>query len=507
MTPGGPHPVVMTRNAFTWTAEYAAPSGGRAPLDAIPDRDLDALRELGTDLVWLLGVWRRGPIGLSLARDNPAAHPAYNEALPGWAPSDVTGSPYSVAAYEVDDALGGADALARLRARLDARGMGLLLDFVPNHLGRDHRWVHDHPERLVTTDVAAAKEDPIRWFRADTVRGPRAVAFGKDPHFAGWIDTVQLDWSREETRHAMRDELRRVAGQCDGVRCDMAMLLLGDVFARTWPETADRRPDAEWWPDAIAAAREVRPGFLFLAEVYWGLEGRLLELGFDHVYHKGLYDDLRSGDPGRIHAALAADPYFLQHAAHFVENHDETPARTAFPDGRDVAAAAITLGLPGLRLLHEGQLTGRTIRLPVQLGRASDPGPVSRTVAFLSRFVPFLGDPLLRTGRFFRPEVPEPGDGRADGVVALGWERADAWALILANLDPGERTARVRIPMRPVAGARVRLHDVLDPEASGDPTGTVRPPILAGDALVGDGLPVTIEGRGARVLRIDLDHR
>jgi hypothetical protein len=454
---------------------------------------------MGADLLWLLGVWRRGPLGLALARDNPAAHPEYDRALPGWTPSDVTGSPYSIAAYDVDHALGGEAALIRFRERLASRGLGLVLDFVPNHLGRDHPWVHDHPERLITAapEVALDATQPERWFVADTVTGQRAVAHGRDPHYAGWIDTVQLDWSREETREAMRDELRRIAGLCDGVRCDMAMLLLTDSFASTWPETEARRPATEWWPTAVDAAREVKPGFLFLAEVYWGLEGRLLELGFDYVYDKHLYDQLRSGDPARIAEALGVDPFYVTRCAHFVENHDEDPARTAFPDGRDVAATAIALSLPGLRLLHEGQLSGRQVRLPVQLGRHADPGATPRTSEFLTRFLSFLSDPLLREGRFFRPEVARAGEGKADGVVALGWEGEGAWALVVANLEGHERTAQVRIPFRPLGGREVQVRDVLD---AGTPEGDAR---LPGDTFLGDGHPLHLAAHGVRVLRID----
>jgi hypothetical protein len=65
----------------------------------------------------------------------------------------------------------------------------------------------------------------------------------------------------------MIGELGKIATQCDGVRCDMAMLVLPDVFERTWGRRATL-----FWPRAIASVRERVPGFCFMAEVYWDLE-------------------------------------------------------------------------------------------------------------------------------------------------------------------------------------------------------------------------------------------
>ena len=64
------------------------------------------------------------------------------------------------------------------------------------------------------------------------------LAYGRDPYFSGWPDTVQLDYSNPATQEAMMKELLRIADQCDGVRCDMAMLILPEVFERTWGRKA-----------------------------------------------------------------------------------------------------------------------------------------------------------------------------------------------------------------------------------------------------------------------------
>ena len=67
----------------------------------------------------------------------------------GLTEDDVVGSAYCIRNYHVDDHLGGDAGLAVARDALAARGVGLVLDFVPNHVAPDHPWVAEHPEYFV----------------------------------------------------------------------------------------------------------------------------------------------------------------------------------------------------------------------------------------------------------------------------------------------------------------------------------------------------------------------
>ena len=80
------------------------------------------------------------------------------------------------------------------------------------------------------------------------------LAHGRDPYFDGWPDTLQLNYAKAQLQQAMIGELLRIAGQCDGLRCDMAMLLLPEVFERTWGRRSE-----PFWPKAIAAVRQAQP--------------------------------------------------------------------------------------------------------------------------------------------------------------------------------------------------------------------------------------------------------
>ena len=86
--------------------------------------------------------------------------------------------------------------------------------------------------------------------------------------------------SLAELRQAVIETLSDIAGQSDGVRCDMAMLLLNQIFERTWGNRAGQRPATEYWVDVISAIKKAHPDFLFMAEAYWNLEWELQQQGF-----------------------------------------------------------------------------------------------------------------------------------------------------------------------------------------------------------------------------------
>ena len=121
-----------------------------------------------------------------------------------------------------------------------------MLDFVPNHMGPDHPWVKDHPEYFVPGTASDLEKNPQNYQRVKSGKGDLILAYGRDPYFSGWPDTVQLDYSNPATVEAMTRELLRISGQCDGVRCDMAMLILPEVFEKTWGRKAQ-----PFWANAI----------------------------------------------------------------------------------------------------------------------------------------------------------------------------------------------------------------------------------------------------------------
>jgi glycosidase len=157
----------------------------------------------------------------------------FQDTLPDLKEEDIRGSGFAIQGYTVHRDLGGTAALARLRQRLRQRGVKLMLDFVPNHMAPDHAWIDEHPDFFVHGSENDLARAPRNYCRAQTKHGPLVLAYGRDPYFEGWPDTLQLNYGNPELQQAMIGELERIAGHCDGVRCDMAMLVLPDVFEST----------------------------------------------------------------------------------------------------------------------------------------------------------------------------------------------------------------------------------------------------------------------------------
>ena len=219
--------------------------------------------------------------------------------------------------YTVHRALGGNEALARLRERLRKRGLQLMLDFVPNHMGLDHPWVENHPEYYIAGTEQDLALRPENYILVKRHAGDLLFAYGRDPYFPGWPDTLQLNYGNPATQEAMIGELVKIAGQCDGVRCDMAMLVLPEIFERTWGSV--RRPSGRRRPSECASGF---PTSCFMAEVYWDLEWTLQQQGFDYTYDKRLYDRLRDRHARPVREHLHAGLDYQDNLARFLENHD-----------------------------------------------------------------------------------------------------------------------------------------------------------------------------------------
>ena len=273
----------------------------------------------GVDAVWLMGVWQRSRAGAKLALRSDDQMASFRTALPDLVDGDVIGSAYSVRRYRVAGRFGGEKGLAAARAALAERGVRLIVDFVPNHVGPDHPWLAKHPERFIQGSADDLASDPAAFLEV----GKAVIARGRDPYFPPWPDVAQLNAFAPGLRTAAAKTLIDIAAQADGVRCDMAMLMLNDVFAQTWGDRAGVQPDQEYWSEVIAAVRAVHPGFVMIAEAYWDLEWRLQQLGFDFCYDKRLYDRLLHEDASSVVGHLGADLGYQHGLVRFLENHDE----------------------------------------------------------------------------------------------------------------------------------------------------------------------------------------
>jgi glycosidase len=461
------YPTLYQIPTRVWLHELASVLGRPATLADVSGAALDHLAELGFDWVWLLGVWQTGPAGRQISRTHPDWRREYLQQLPDLREGDICGSPFAVRAYEAHVDFGGADALQRIRDRLKTRRMRLMLDFVPNHTALDHHWVHEHPEYYVHGDQADLEREPHNYRRAETRHGPRILAHGRDPYFPGWPDTYQLNYRHLGLREAMTAELINIARLCDGVRCDMAMLLLPDVMAQTWgakslPADGAAPVDASFWSEAIPIVRR-QCDFLFLAEVYWDLEWTLQQEGFDATYDKSLYDHLRNRDAEAVRGHLRFDLDFQRKSARFLENHDEARAARTFPADVHRAAAVVTFLAPGMRFFQEGEFEGRQVRLSMHLGRRPSEPVDADLQDFYQRLLACLQRPELQ-GAWQLLECRPAWDGNPTwrNFVAFAWQAEGAQAeRLLATVNYGATQGQcyVRLPFTDLSGRTVHLKD------------------------------------------------
>jgi len=461
-------PAVYQINTRVVLEEVGRSLGRRASLDDFSDATLDEIATRGFNMVWPLGVWQTGEAARSVTRSQPKLMAELLRNLPTMRDEDLVSSPFAITAYQVHRDFGGEAALARLRERLSRRKLGLLLDFVPNHIAIDHPWVNEHPEFLIAGDAQDLQREPQNYLRVQTRLGSRIVAHGRDPYFDGWPDTVQLNYCHAGLREAQLGVLNQIADRCDGIRCDMAMLLEPEVIARTWgarSRPADGSPprDNAFWPEAIPAVRRRHPLFRFIAEVYWDMEWNLQQHGFDFTYDKRLYDRLREGSARPVREHLQADPAFNDRCLRFLENHDEPRAAATFDPERHRAAAVITFFVPGLRLIHEGQIEGRKVHISMHLGRRPEEPVDHELKAFYSRLLEAMARPELHTGRW-RLESCRPawdGNPTADQFIVGSWEQGDRRLLTVANYGPNQAQCYVTPGFTGLGTGRWALKDLM----------------------------------------------
>ena len=455
------YPALLEMNTRVWLTELSRELGRPATLDDIPDTELDRFAQQGFDWIWMLSVWQTGPAGRQVSRSNTEWRREFKETLPDLHDEDIGGSGFAITGYIVPQSMGGDAALGRLRRRLRERGLRLMLDFVPNHTGLDHTYVETHPEYYISGTKTDLQLTPQNYIRIKSGSDDRILAHGRDPYFPGWPDTLQLDYSNPATQEAMIADLMKISGQCDGVRCDMAMLMLPDVFERTW----GHRP-AVFWPLATRRVRERVQDFCFMAEVYWDLEWTLQQQGFDYVYDKRLYDRLRKGLARAVRDHFRAGLDYQDKLVRFLENHDEPRAGAIFARKTHEAAAVVTFLSPGLRFFHQGQFAGRKRRISPHLVRAPIEMVNAGLKQFYDRLLAVLRLPAPREGEWRLLEcLPAWDNNRTfDNFLGFSWSGPSGEQLLVTvNYADSQGQCYLSFPFTEFAGRTLCFKDLMSP--------------------------------------------
>ena len=391
------HPVLYEISTRPWLYELSKKYSKQiTKLRDIPLSEFDTLKSYGIDYIWLMGVWKLGPYGLEFDRRSD-----YSSVLPGWTKDDVIGSPYAISEYVCNPDIGTDDDILWIKNEINKRGMKLMLDFVPNHSSCDAPTADSNPDYYVRAPKNLQPPYDSKYY---TEKG---LAHGKDPYFDPWADVIQWNYFNEDTRNFMKKNLMKVLSVSDGVRCDMAHLLLNDVFKNTWKKELEswgyNVPSNEFWDSAIREVKSKYPNVIFLAEVYenWEIK-KLIELGFDYCYDKELLDKFISSSTEVNNYIHYKTEDFFGHSSHFIENHDEN--RGVYNMGsveRSNAAGVIAATVGGMIFFNHGQFKGLRNKLDVHLRRGADEKESQSAIQHYNNLLRIIKDDAFKSKNYY----------------------------------------------------------------------------------------------------------
>ncbi len=450
------HPNIIEINTWVWLEELTKNYNKQIKLDTVPEEIFDTYLNK-FDAVWLMGVWERSLASKKIAQEHLGLQKEFHAALDDFVFGDIIGSPYAVYYYHVDSHLGGPEALQTFRENLKKRNIKLILDYVPNHVARDHLWT------LETLDifVEGTKEDLRRSPDAYFKMYDKIYAHGKDPNFPAWTDTIQINAFSPRARQKAIDTLLLIAEQCDGVRCDMAMLMTNEVFKNTWKDKVDKVPEKEFWEDIIPRIKEKYPDFKFIAEVYWDMEWDLLQQGIDYCYDKRLYDRIMDYNIKGIKDHLTADFDYQKRLVRFIENHDEQRVAKRLEEKESKVAAVLVLSLPGMGLIHEGQMKGYKIKVPVQLKRRKIEEKNTQLFNFYQKILQIIGNNNIKAGQWELCEGTED-----EKIISYHWWDKSGEYLIVINMSNQNVKTYINIPHLQVNSENVQFKDLITEKKS-----------------------------------------
>ncbi len=454
------NPCLYQINTRVLLAELSHCLGRKATLKDISNQYLDQLKDQGFVYIYFLSVWQTGEFGQLVSRSKSDWVASFAKDLSDLKESDICGSGFAITDYKLHKDFGDLEELNQLQKRLHDRNLKLILDLVPNHTACDHPWVLVNPEYYVRGDEAKLASQPQNYIKLEN----EIFAFGRDPYFDGWPDTLQLNYANPDLQKEMLAIIKDISSYCDGLRCDMAMLILPHVFERTWQLKME-----PFWSKAVRQVQENKPDFLFMAEVYWDLEWELQQEGFTFTYDKKLYDRLRDGNAGLVREHLWADMSYQVKSARFLENHDEPRAAFVFEQEKQKAAAVTTFLTPGLRFFHDGQFEGAKKRVSVHVSRREKEIENQALKQFYQDLLKILRLPVVHDSNWqlSNCSVAWAENWTHDSFISFKWTGENKELndlLVVVNYSNHQSQAQVKFPLSPSLDGSLEFRDLLSTE-------------------------------------------
>lgn len=440
------NPTIYEINTRVWIKQF----GEDAKLKDVPAEYWQSLKNKGIDFIWLMGIWSTCKSTITKYCFEEGLVKNYKRALKDWKTDDVIGSPYAIDTYTISPKLGTSKDLVNLKVQLNSIGLKLILDYIPNHFSADSILIETHPDIFLYTNEEYYQDDPHTFYKPENNKS-NVFAHGRDPFFPAWQDTIQVNYFSLTAREFMINTLMSLTQYCDGIRCDMAMLALNNVFQNTWGGVLSnmgfQKPEDEFWQVAVDLVKNVNPNFIFIGEVYWDLEFTLQKLGFDYTYDKKLTDRIRVGNVADIEDHLKADFEYQHKSVRFIENHDEQRSLTIFGKEKARAAATLISTLQGMKFYYDGQFEGKRTKLPMQLGREPKE-PVSECIkSYYDKLLLIVKEEVFKSGswKLLKPEPSWSDNDTYKNMLAWHWQLGEENRLVVINFSDVTSSCRLKL--------------------------------------------------------------
>jgi hypothetical protein len=443
------NPAIYEINTRVWIKRFDTPTR-KAKLRDVPFDYWKQLAGLGIEYVWLMGIWQTCDSIIDKYCFEEDLKKNYSKALRDWKHDDVGSSPYSIDNYTVNKLFGDTTDLLNVKHDLNKIGLKLVLDFIPNHFSAGSSLISTNPEIFLRVSGETFRNEPHTFFQPRLDKA-EYFAHGRDPFFPAWQDTIQINICSKEAREYLITILLELSSLCDGVRCDMAMLALNNVFKNTWAGVLSapclENFRTEFWSDAIFAVKSKRSDFQFLAEAYWDLEWQLQQLGFDFTYDKKLTDRLKHSYAREIIDHLKADSSYQKKSIRFLENHDEERILNVMGKEKSKAAAIVISTIQGMRFYYDGQFEGRKIKLPVQLVREVEENESAELKSFYDKLLKICSHQIFKEGKWKLLNTIPSWENNFTYLNMLVWEwrLRDERRIVFINYSDFLSTCRAKI--------------------------------------------------------------
>jgi glycosidase len=290
-------------------------------------QDIPQLKELGVKVIWLMPVYpismknRKATGDLSVEDiEDPEEREKY------------LGSYYAISDYtDVNPEFGTFEDFEKLVETAHNNGMYVILDWVANHTGWDHKWIEENPD-YYTQNEQGEVVDPLN---PDTGES------------WGWTDVADLNYDNKELWTAMSNEMKFWVEEynIDGFRADVA----GEV-------------PTEFWESIVPQLKEIKPVFMLAESEDKDLFHNAFDMGYNWEGHH-IMNEIAQGKKTakdwdaymqKIDSTYEEDDYLMN----FVTNHDENSWNGTVKERMGDASEtmlALTYTLPGVPLIYSGQ--------------------------------------------------------------------------------------------------------------------------------------------------------